>query len=793
MASSSDDSDRDEALDEDMEALRRACLLTGNDPASAFDDSDSGSDSGGSSSGIDDVGLLRRLQERFPSSSSAVELPPFIKPLCARHPQDSDEEDDFEILRAIQRRFSSYENDPLRRTSGSSVLEAEVIGIDMSGPDTPKNYRAVSEEYLGSASTEACSEENEACTLNAGSLAHSQFPKSAQIFVDVIKKNRSCQKFIRRKLIEIEAKIEENKDLKERVRCLMEFHIACKRRVGHILSQKNDPRVRLISVQKPREAHNHKTTCKKLPALCFGPAENSHVSKYKMVLKQFPLSLHKHSWSNKEKEKLAKGIKQQYQEMLLLRSMDVQSNEEGLTGSGFMVALSASDFEVTPEQIRSFLPLVNWDRLASMYLPGRSGEECKARWLNCDDPLINNNPWTVLEDKKLLFIVQERGVYNWINISIALGTHRTPFQCLARYQRSLNPHILNKDWTEDEDIKLRAAVETFGDENWQLVASNLEGRTGPQCSNRWRKSLIPGKRKVGRWSVDEDKRLKVAVMLFGAKNWYKIAQFAPGRTQVQCRERWHNCLDPSLNLHAWSAEEDSKLLDAISEHGYCWSKIATCIPGRTDSQCRRRWKVLLPHEVPLLQAARQVKRTALISNFVDRESERPLIGPNDFTPLLNPEVINTAVKKTSSDKPKNARVKSKKALKGNSSADGVVESSPGISNDSALVCGSDSHATAGGNIKRSRTTTSRGRCFKKLASKSQVEEKLTAGGIVNSSGDTSHANVSLVHNINTDTPEDRNLNKKRRKTSSGNSDVANGSKKRKRKTNIKSKSSQVQS
>lgn len=106
------------------------------------------------------------------------------------------------------------------------------------------------------------------------------------------------------------------------------------------------------------------------------------------------------------------------------------------------------------------------------------------RWLNCDDPLINHSPWTILEDKKLLFIVQEKGIYNWIDIAIQLGTQRTPFQCLARYQRSLNPHILNKDWTEDEDAMLRAAVEVFGDNNWQLVASNLEGRTGTQCSNR---------------------------------------------------------------------------------------------------------------------------------------------------------------------------------------------------------------------------------------------------------------------------------------------------------------------
>ncbi|KAI8560633.1 hypothetical protein RHMOL_Rhmol04G0273400 [Rhododendron molle] len=87
------------------------------------------------------------------------------------------------------------------------------------------------------------------------------------------------------------------------------------------------------------------------------------------------------------------------------------------------------------------------------------------------------------EDKELLSIIQERGISDWIDIAILLGTNRTPFQCLARYQRSLNASILKREWTEVDDDKLRAAVETFRAGNWQLVASTLEGRTGTQCSN----------------------------------------------------------------------------------------------------------------------------------------------------------------------------------------------------------------------------------------------------------------------------------------------------------------------
>ena len=59
----------------------------------------------------------------------------------------------------------------------------------------------------------------------------------------------------------------------------------------------------------------------KMSALLLGPAENLHVSKYKMVLKQFPMSLQKQPWSEMEKDGLAKGIKQQYQETLIKDSM----------------------------------------------------------------------------------------------------------------------------------------------------------------------------------------------------------------------------------------------------------------------------------------------------------------------------------------------------------------------------------------------------------------------------------------------------------------------------------------
>lgn len=50
----------------------------------------------------------------------------------------------------------------------------------------------------------------------------------------------------------------------------------------------------------------------------------------------------------------------------------------------------------------------------------------------------------------------------------------------------------------------------------------------------------------------------------------------------------------------------------------------------------RRWKVLCPEYVPLLQEARKKQRSIIGCNFVDRESERPAITLNDFLPLPVP-------------------------------------------------------------------------------------------------------------------------------------------------------------
>ncbi|KAK6153987.1 hypothetical protein DH2020_013626 [Rehmannia glutinosa] len=701
------DADSDDGFDEDMEALKRACQITGKSPtdkqlqlpsttgAAASASASSEADSDGE--GEEDLQLVRSIQERFADPMDMEDEPLMMKPLCTLPPEwsDSDDcDDDYETLRAIQRRFVAY-NDGSKMDNMDDFLHRPVqVGATIidSEKETSNSFverTNAREGFLNCVDTsEPTGKKSEACDDAGGTqpsdlvewsepgtddvaglpLKTSHFPKSALAFVDAIKKNRSCQKLIRSKMMQMEARIEELDKLMERVKILKDFQVACKKRTGRALSQKKDARVQLISVPKLRA--NIKVNEKKIPAVYKGPPENSHVVYYKEALATFAVNVSREKWSKEERENLVKGVKQQFQGMLLQRSVDLLSHqhtvvslypitdstvlaggwhmggrwlEEGMAKEGCCdangsydlsnvdsILESIKDIDLTPEKIRLFLPKVNWEELAAMYVSGRSGAECQARFLNFEDPLINHNPWTAMEDKSLLHIVQQKGLSNWIDIAASLGTNRTPFQCLARYQRSLNASILKREWTKEEDNQLRTAVETYGESNWQVVASVMEGRTGTQCSNRWLKTLHPARKRVGKWTAEEDKRLKVAVALFGPKTWKKVARCVPGRTQVQCRERWVNCLDPSLNMAEWTEEEDSKLEVAIAEHGYCWSKVAACIPRRTDNQCWRRWKMLFPNEVPMLQAARKIQKAALISNFVDRESEKPALGPNDF-------------------------------------------------------------------------------------------------------------------------------------------------------------------
>ncbi|KAL0727479.1 hypothetical protein Bca4012_023572 [Brassica carinata] len=636
------ESDGDDADDigEDLEDLRRACIVSGSNSEGVMP-SDSENE--------DDFEMLRSIKSQLASSTNHP------MGLSSSLPSDSEsEEDDFEMLQslksqlalpmdeedddtllAICKRFSSYEN---------SGVEGSLMN-DSSPEKKNKQVHATcnepSTELLSRSNTcESFSEDIEAGNTSTEpprtlSASSSTFPESAQAFVDAIRKNRSYQKFLRAKLGGIEATIEKNEKLQKDVKIIDDFTVTCKRRMKQqAFSQGKDPRFELISTRKVRTHDSSEGNGEKT----LGPLENPCVASYRMALEEYPVSVCRTNWSAKENEDLAKGLKQQLQETLIREATERSSDLEGCSDDIDAILESVSNLDITPEMIRQFLPKVNWEQLD---IKNRSAAECEARWMSSEDPLINHGPWTAAEDDYIRLVTQNKSVTDWFDVAVSLGTNRTPFECLARFQRSLNTDILRREWTPEEDDQLRAAVGLFGEKDWQSVANEMDGRTGTQCSNRWKKSLVPSRKRVGKsnskeakWSSEEDKRLRVALTFFGAKNYNKIAQFVPGRTQSQCRARWKDSLDPRLNFGSWSLEEITKYNEAVKEHGDSnWSKVASHVHSRTSKQCSRRWETLNPHLKILKKEALRLLREATIGNFVDRESERSHLVASDFLAL----------------------------------------------------------------------------------------------------------------------------------------------------------------
>jgi uncharacterized protein (DUF2237 family) len=298
----------------------------------------------------------------------------------------------------------------------------------------------------------------------------------------------------------------------------------------------------------------------------------------------------------------------------------------------------------------------DWNAVAAL-VPGRTKSQCLHRWKHALDPSIGRasgpkGKWTAVEDSKLKYAVKRHDGKNWALIA-SLIPGRNKNQCCSRWHIGLNSGIARTagrtgKWAEDEDIKLKDAVQMHGDKDWVAVAALVPGRTINQCRCRWRDALdvqlasavantskkkwgneyktdwdafatlVPGRTKIqcksrwqdvlnpsiqeatkrtGRWTNDEDGKLKDSVKMHGGKDWAAITALVPGRTKKQCCNRWHSTLDPSIvrtppgRSGKWAEDEDITLKDAVQIHGgKDWVAVATLVPGRTINQCRCRWR-----------------------------------------------------------------------------------------------------------------------------------------------------------------------------------------------------------